>query len=46
MNVDVAVFTSFLAHISSSLSSLAILRIRRKDARSVAAVASDDCISC
>lgn len=38
--------TSFLAHMSSSLSSLAILRIRRNDERRVAAVCREDCISC
>lgn len=38
--------TSFLAHTSSSLSSRAVLRIRRYDARRVDAVCSDVCISC
>lgn len=37
--------TSLPAHASSSLSSLAILRIRMNDARSVDAVWRDDCIS-
>ncbi len=38
--------TSLRAHTSSSLSSLAVLRMRRNDARNVAAVCSDDWISC
>ena len=38
--------TSFRAQTSSSLSSRAVLRMRRKDARSVAAVWSDVWISC
>lgn len=38
--------TSFLAQMSSSLSSLAVLRMRMYDARSVAAFCSDACTSC
>ena len=40
------VHTSFRAHTSSSLSSRAVLRMRRNDARSVAAVCSELWISC